>query len=1002
MSTLPLKCFLALIIISLVKQSGFGQDGISPYLTLAGHTQSVISISFSPNGKYVVTSSRDKTAKIWEVETGRLIRNLTGHTDVVESASFSPACRKDSIGGKYIVTASRDCSAKIWETATNKLINNLIGNYDYPKSATFSPNGEFVLTVSYVGRGKMWETKTGKLVKDLSEHTGYFLTTTFSPACPDDPIGGRYIITASSDFTAKIWETSNGKLINSLSGHTDVVRSAEFSPDGRSVVTASVDKTAKIWETKSGKVLKDLTGFTNIQMATFSPDGKFVATVDGKSVKIWEITTGKIVKDLQGHALVVNSATFSPDGKYVATASSDRTAKIWEVNLGNYPMMKTTTDNKEGKPVSHVDAANKTGDKVDPKGELNNKALYGKQGGGNNGAGLDLAGWNWDYTPDPNVPNNETGRVVFEIKVDDSGEIISIRTIERSVSLEAENICRKEVEKLTFSKTGKNVPAVSTGRLTFVIRSKSIPKPTSPANLQIESLSFSDKQGNNNNILDAGEKAEVKFKLSNSGNGNAYNIMAEIKVLSVIHGMEYPNITQLGNLDPGSNMIVSIPISAAMSIESGKVEFEVLIKEGNGFDADPIRISLNTQKYKSPLVTIADHKFSTEGGKIRLGQLIALLIIVQNKGQGEARNINIEFLNPIHVFPGGRDNFTIDKLSPNESKKFVYEFFANRVYSEKEIPIEVIVTESQGHYGENRILNVSLEETLPITQILSVEAQTVKTIKIDDISLRSDVDINIPVTGKINKNRFALVIGNEDYKKYQTGLQVDQNVLFARNDAQIFREYLVNTFGIPEKQTFILLDATRAQMNRELERIIELVKLTPNAELIFYYAGHGLPDLQTQQGYLIPVDVTASNLNDALSLKDLYTKLASSKAEKIIVFLDACFSGGGRGENGLLAARTVKIKPKGDIIEGNIVAFTATSGEEVSLPLHKEYHGLFTYHILKILKDTQGQITLEQLKDYLETEVPKASLIENGIRQTPQILVAPDLNNQWLLWKIHN
>jgi outer membrane biosynthesis protein TonB len=133
---------------------------------------------------------------------------------------------------------------------------------------------------------------------------------------------------------------------------------------------------------------------------------------------------------------------------------------------------KTTTDNKEGKPISHGDDVNKTGDKGDPKGELDNKALYGKQGGGNNGAGLDLAGWNWDYIPNPNVPNNETGRVVFEIKVDDSGEIISIRTIERSVSLEAENICRKEVEKLTFSKTGTNVPAISTGRITFVIRSK--------------------------------------------------------------------------------------------------------------------------------------------------------------------------------------------------------------------------------------------------------------------------------------------------------------------------------------------------------------------------------------------------------------------------------------------------------------------------------------------------------------------------------------------------
>ena len=118
------------------------------------------------------------------------------------------------------------------------------------------------------------------------------------------------------------------------------------------------------------------------------------------------------------------------------------------------------------------------------------------------------------------------------------------------------------------------------------------------------------------------------------------------------------------------------------------------------------------------------------------------------------------------------------------------------------------------------------------------------------------------------------------------------------------------------------------------------------------------------------------------------------------MFLDACFSGGGRGENGLLAARTVKVKPKGDIVEGNIVAFTATSGEEVSLPLSNESHGLFTYYLLRKLKDTKGNVTLDELRSYLEAELPRASLIENSMRQTPQVLVAPDLGDKWLTWKL--
>jgi outer membrane biosynthesis protein TonB len=129
------------------------------------------------------------------------------------------------------------------------------------------------------------------------------------------------------------------------------------------------------------------------------------------------------------------------------------------------------TETKTGKSGNQGDDTGKTGDKGDPKGSLDAKALYGKQGGGDGGSSLDLAGWQCDEIPKPNVPNNESGRVVFEIKVDISGEIISIKTLERSVSLEAENICRREIEKLTFTKTGTNVPSVSTGRITFVVRS---------------------------------------------------------------------------------------------------------------------------------------------------------------------------------------------------------------------------------------------------------------------------------------------------------------------------------------------------------------------------------------------------------------------------------------------------------------------------------------------------------------------------------------------------
>lgn len=530
-----------------------------------------------------------------------------------------------------------------------------------------------------------------------------------------------------------------------------------------------------------------------------------------------------------------------------------------------------------------------------------------------------------------------------------------------------------------------------------------IPKPTAPADLQLLNLSFSDAKGNKNNILDAGEEAEINFLLKNIGKGDAYFLVAETSTVTGPAGINYPSQQRIGTLKAGEQIDVRISLSGGVEMESGKALLQITVKEGNGFDSDAIRLSFDTHRFNNPLVSIVDHKFTSNGGgKIQLGQLVTLNVVLQNRGQGDARDVMVQFTNPENIFPAAESSFRIPLMRPNESQNLTYDFFTNRKYALNAISIQVRVSESWHKYGDDQKLSVSLEQNLSQTQTVVVQGEAAKAIAIETVSLTSDVDVNIPAFKNSNPKRFALVIGNEDYQRYQTGLQSDQNVQFARNDAVTFKEYLTKTLGVPDNQVFLLTDATRGQMGREIDRVVELAKLTPNAELIFYYAGHGLPDQESHQAYLIPVDVTASDLQDAFSLKDLYSKLASSRADKILVFLDACFSGGGRGENGLLAARTIKIKPKGDILEGNIVAFTATSGEEVSLPIRKESHGLFTYYLLRKLKDTGGSVSLSDLKNYLEAEVPRASLIENGMKQTPQVLVAPDMGEGWLSWMLKN
>ncbi len=117
---------------------------------------------------------------------------------------------------------------------------------------------------------------------------------------------------------------------------------------------------------------------------------------------------------------------------------------------------------------------NKTGDAGSTEGSVDARALYGKSGGGGGGPSLDIAGWMWDFTPKPDDPSDENGRIVFEIKVDSRGEVIAVRTLERTVSPTIELIYRREVERLTFSPTSPNAspPSSTTGRITFIIRSK--------------------------------------------------------------------------------------------------------------------------------------------------------------------------------------------------------------------------------------------------------------------------------------------------------------------------------------------------------------------------------------------------------------------------------------------------------------------------------------------------------------------------------------------------
>jgi hypothetical protein len=264
----------------------------------------------------------------------------------------------------------------------------------------------------------------------------------------------------------------------------------------------------------------------------------------------------------------------------------------------------------------------------------------------------------------------------------------------------------------------------------------------------------------------------------------------------------------------------------------------------------------------------------------------------------------------------------------------------------------------------------------------------------------SDVDLDIPVVATPDPNKFALIIGNEDYKSFQEGLNSESNVEFAIRDAEVFKEYVVKVIGVPEGNIIFRKNAKAVEMTREINKFNFIAKTTGGkAELYVYYAGHGIPDPKSNEPYIVPVDVSGNDLQFAIKLSDFYKKLTEFPTKRITVFLDACFSGGGR-DQGLVAARGVKIKPRETLLKGNIVVFAASSGEQSSLPYKEKQHGIFTYFLLKKLKETNGDISLKELSEFLSTEVGIRSAMVNSKEQNPQTNVSPSMGESWKILKI--
>jgi len=246
-----------------------------------------------------------------------------------------------------------------------------------------------------------------------------------------------------------------------------------------------------------------------------------------------------------------------------------------------------------------------------------------------------------------------------------------------------------------------------------------------------------------------------------------------------------------------------------------------------------------------------------------------------------------------------------------------------------------------------------------------------------------------PVSQSKEEQTFAVIIANENYKS-------ESQVLFAQNDGVAFKECCLQTLGLPEKNVHYIADATLNEIRKEMNWLSNVSEaFDGEANIVFYYAGHGIPDEKSKSAYLLPVDGYGSDIESGYKIDDLYSKLGSLNTEGVVVFLDACFSGTQRNGDMLASTRGVAIKVKESAPVGNMVVFSAAQGDETAYPYSEYEHGLFTYFLLKKLQDTGGNVTLGELGNYITKNVRQQSILVNNKSQTPTITPSTAMKDKW-------
>lgn len=518
-----------------------------------------------------------------------------------------------------------------------------------------------------------------------------------------------------------------------------------------------------------------------------------------------------------------------------------------------------------------------------------------------------------------------------------------------------------------------------------------------PPNLSA-TVEFSEPSGNN--ILDADETGKIIIHIQNNGQGDAFDVKAEMKANKNINALSFDSDVFIGTIASGKGITKEVELKAGEDIPTDNLAFDINIKEANGFDANPMKLAFKTKAFEPPKLIVADIGISDQNknSKVEPMEVVELTVRVQNIGHGDARNVGVDIQTGQNVFMAGDGvaHFDVGSIQSGKFKDVKFMFYTNtRIQDGEKIPLTIKINEARPRFQVSSALNLVMNA--PQKQIQEVIVKGDDTEKKTDIQIAGglsvDVDMHIPEGQKAGRYDVAVIIGNKNYSA-SGSLNVD----FADRDARIMKEYLIKTFGYDSQNIIYAEDAGFAKFNEifgserdHRGRLSNMVK-EGVSKVFIYYVGHGAPDLETSEAYFVPVDANPDYIKtNGYRLQTFYDNLSKLPAERITVVLDSCFSG--NSEKGMLfkniSPAMVKVKKE---YQGpsNAVIITSAAVDQVSTWYPEKRHSLFTYYFLKGLQgdadaNKDGKITIGEMKEYLKENVPYMARRLSGKEQQPVI-----------------